>query len=286
MDNSDSMACWSCECSRCIAARASTEWTPNSCLLYVGTSLCFSWYRTGINMIITDNWMSVHTMLPSEAAFCWNTWSFFFPLPSPTKHQKNTTNTCYNEWTTHELEWMELAHESWTGGWLRPADVGMNQNLAWIMQHLVISDVVWCGWCVGGLNLGHMRCLWCLPVVLICSDLHIFASLALDSSSLLPRELKDCRWRYRQKSANLDAQSTVELTMNMIKHGTQNNSTNHCATSRKNHWGNRLLKHLPKANSLQRMESAWNLPPGNAWGDRTPAGFLVVSPTRAVTRCH
>ena len=139
MDNSDSMACWSCECSRCIAARASTEWTPNSCLLYVGTSLCFSWYRTGINMIITDNWMSVHPMLPSEAAF----WSFFFPLPSPTKHQKNTTNTCYNEWTTHELEWMELAHESWTGGWLRPADVGMNQNLAWIMQHLVISDVVW-----------------------------------------------------------------------------------------------------------------------------------------------
>lgn len=150
----------------------------------------------------------------------------------------------------------------------------------------MISDVVWCGWCVGGLNLGHVRCLWCLPVVLICSDLHIFASLALDSSSLLPRELKDCRWRYRQKSANLDAQPTVQLTMNMIKHGTQNNSTNHCATSHKNHWGNRLLKHLPKANSLQRMESAWNLPPGNAWGDRTPAGFLVVSPTRAVTRCH
>lgn len=105
----DSMACWSCECSRCIAARASTEWTPNSCLLYVGTSLCFSGYRTGINMKITDNWMSVHTMLPNEAAFCWNTWSFFFPLPSPTKPQKtpqtlvtmNEPRMSLNEWSWH-----------------------------------------------------------------------------------------------------------------------------------------------------------------------------------------
>ena len=188
-----------------------------------------------------------------------------------------------NEWSWH------MSHEQ--------VDDFDQPMLAWIKTlrescniwwYLMWYDI-WCG-------MMWLMCWWAqsgpcaMPVMppssSICSDLHIFASLALDSSSLLPRELKDCRWRYRQKSANLDAQSTVQLTMNMIKHGTQNNSTNHCATSHKNHWGNRLLKHLPKANSLQRMESAWSLPPGNAWGDRTPAGFLVVSPTRAVTRCH